>query len=155
VGGFIKLHLGAAMPLPFFNLSIMTLTLAKYNLTWDCYSQFAPKDDDIGGIYTDYIHFDAVGDYHFAVSFRVGEGRQLGILFCEVVIATPEKWIEKRHYAFGQFNTNLGAKLFSQFALNHFIETENWAVCPSFEPVDYFDGDPFTLAGDEIVSDLI
>ena len=133
----------------------ITRQLSKYTLQWDCYSQFAPKDDEIGGIYTDCIHFDAVGDYHFAVAFRVGQGRQLGILFCEVVITTPEKWIEKRHYAFGQFNNNLGAKLFSQFALNHFVETENWAVCPSFEPVEYDDGDPFTLTGDEIVSDLI
>jgi hypothetical protein len=55
----------------------------------------------------------------------------------------------------GQFHTNKGAKLFAQFALNHFIETETWSVCPSFEAVDYIDGDPHTLGGDEIVSELI
>ncbi len=130
----------------------ITRQLSKYTLQWDCYSQFAPKDDDIGGIYTEYVHFDAVGDYHFAVSFRVGEGMQRGFLFCELVITTPEKWVEKRHYAFGQFYTNLGAKLFSQFALNHFIETENWEVCPSFEPVEYKDGYAFTLDGDILVN---
>lgn len=133
----------------------MIATLSRYNLSWDCYSQWMPKDDEIGGIYTDYVHFDALGDYHFAVSFRVGEGRTLGILFCEVTITEPDKYITKRHYAFGQFHTNKGAKLFAQFALNHFIETETWSVCPSFECVDYLNGDPYTLAGDEIVSELI
>lgn len=133
----------------------MSVTLSKYTLQWDSYSQFAPDDDDIGGIYTQNVKFCAVGDYIFEVSFRVGQGRQLGILFCEVVITTPEKWVEKRHYAFGEFMTNKGAKLFAQFALNRFIESEKWDVCPSFEPVDYIDGDPYTLGGDEIVSTLI
>jgi len=137
----------------FFAMSV-TRQLSKYTLQWDSYGHEL-NDDDIGGIYTDYIHFDSVADYHFAVSFRVGEGRQLGILFSEVVITTPEKWVEKRHYAFGEFMTNKGAKLFAQFALNRFIESEKWDVCPSFEPVEYTDGDPYTLGGDEIVSTLI
>jgi hypothetical protein len=134
----------------------MIATLSRYELSWDCYSQWEPKDDDIGGIYTDSVHFDTVDDYHFAVSFRVGEGRTLGVLFCEVVMIYPNRIdTSKMHYCFGQFHTNKGAKLFAQFALNHFIETETWSVCPSFEAVDYIDGDPFTLTGDEIVSELI
>jgi len=27
-------------------------------------------------------------------------------------------------------------------------------VCPNFESVDYIDGTPYTLSGDEIVSDI-
>jgi hypothetical protein len=134
----------------------MTATLSRYNLSWDCYSSWMPKDDEIGGIYTDSVHFDTVDDYHFAVSFRIGEGRQLGLLFAEVVMIYPNRIdTSKLHYCMGQFNTNKGAKLFAQFALNHFIETETWSVCPSFECVDYIDGDPHTLGGDEIVSGLI
>ena len=134
----------------------MTATLSRYELSWDCYSQWEPKDDDIGGIYTDSVHFDTVDDYHFAVSFRVGEGRTLGLLFCEVVMIYPNRIdTGTLHYCMGQFYTNSGAKLFAQFALNHFIETEKWSVCPSFEAVDYIDGDPCTLGGDEIVSELI
>jgi len=133
----------------------MNFTLSRYTLSWDCYSQWMPKDDDIGGIYTDSVHFDTVDDYHFAVSFRVGEGRTLGILFCEVVMIYPNRIdTSKVHYAFGQFFTNEGAKLFAQFALNHFIETEKWLVCPSFQCVDYIGGEPHTLGGAEIVSEL-
>lgn len=131
----------------------MNTTLSRYNLSWDCYSQWG--EPELGGIYTDTVNFYAVGDYQFAVSFRVGDGRTLGILFCEVVITEPDRYITKRHYAFGQFRTNNGAKLFAQFALNNFIETENWAVCPSFEPLDYIDGTPYTISGDEIVSDCM
>jgi hypothetical protein len=134
----------------------MTTTLSRYTLTWDCYSQWTPKDDEIGGIYTDSVHFDTVDEFHYVVSFRVGEGRQLGLLFAEVVMIYPNRIdTSTLHYCMGQFHTNSGAKLFAQFALNHFIETETWSVCPSFECVDYIDGDPCTLGGDEIVSDLI
>jgi hypothetical protein len=132
----------------------MTATLSRYTLSWDSYSSWAPNDNEVGGIYTDSVHFDTVDDYHFAVSFRVGEGRQLGLLFAEVVMVYPNRIdTGKLHYCMGQFHTNKGAKLFAQFALNHFIETETWSVCPSFEAVDYIDGDPHTLAG-EIVSEL-
>ena len=133
----------------------MTATLSRYELSWDCYSQWMPKDDEIGGIYSDYVHFHAVGDYKFEVAFRIGQGRQLGLLFCEVNVTEPDSYVTKRHYCFGQFYTNKGAKLFAQFALNHFIDTETWSVCPSFEPVDYIDGDPHTLEGNEIVSELV
>ncbi len=133
----------------------MTVTLPRYTLSWDCYYQWAPKDNDLGGIYTDSVHFDTVDDYHFAVSFRVGEGRQLGLLFAEVVMVYPNRIdTSKLHYCMGQFYNNQGAIKFSQFALNHFIETETWSVCPSFQAVDYTDGEPHTLAGDEIVSEL-
>ena len=133
----------------------MIATLSRYELSWDCYSSWMPKDTEIGGIYSNYVHFHAVGDYKFEVSFRIGEGRQLGLLFCEVNVTEPDSYVTKRHYCFGQFHTNKGAKLFAQFALNHFIETETWSVCPSFECVDYIDGEPYNLSGEEIVSELI
>jgi hypothetical protein len=133
-----------------------TATLNRYTLNWEAYSTWPPADDDIGGIYTDCVHFYAVGGYKFEVSFRIGEGRQQGLLFCEVVMVYPNRIdTNKLHYCMGQFYKNSGAKLFAQFALNHFIETETWSVCPSFQPVDYIDGEPCTLGGDEIVSEII
>ena len=130
--------------------------MTNYSLSWHTYSQWAPQDDEVGGIYTDSVHFDALDEYHFVVSFRIGEGRQLGLLFAEVVMIYPNRVdTSTQNYCLGQFYKNEGAKLFAQFALNHFIETETWAVCPSFEPIDYIDGEPCTLGGDEIVSDLI
>jgi hypothetical protein len=131
------------------------VTTSRYALNWEAYSQWAPADNEIGGIYSDYIHFDAIGGYHFAVSFRVGEGRQLGLLFCEVVTTNDVGDYDKLHYCMGQFYTNQGAKMFAQFALNNFIDTETWSVCPSFEPVDYIDGEPYTLKGEEIISEII
>ena len=128
---------------------------SRYALNWEAYSSWPPADDEIGGIYTDYVHFHAVGGYKFEVSFRIGEGRQLGLLFAEVVTTNTQGDYSKLHYCMGQFYTNNGAKLFAQFALNHFIETENWSVCPSFQPVDYNDGVPCTLGGDEILSEII
>lgn len=136
----------------------MTVTrqLSKYTLEWDSYSYFAPNDDtETGGIYSQKVTIHAVGDFKFEVSFRVGEGRTLGILFAEVVSIDNYNNVSESNYSFGEFTTNKGAKLFAQFALNHFIETETWSVCPSFESVDYINGDPYTLAGDEIVSTLI
>ena len=131
-------------------------TLSTYTLQWDSYSYFAPNDDtETGGIYSQKIKIYAVGDYTFEVKFRVGEGRTLGILFAEVTTIDNYNNVSEENLSFGEFVTNKGAKLFAQFALNHFIETETWAVCPSFEPVEYTDGDPYTLAGDEIVSELM
>lgn len=131
-----------------------TATATRYNLSWDCYSQWMPKDDEIGGIYSNYVHFWTVDNYKFEVSFRIGEGRQQGLLFVEVNQTDPDFYVTKLHYCLGQFYKNSGAKLFAQFALNHFIETETWSVCPSFHAVDYIDGDPHTLMGEEIVSEL-
>ena len=129
--------------------------MSNYSLNWQSYSQWMPEDTEIGGIYTDEITFHALGDYTFRVTFRVGECATLGILFCEVEVTEPDSYVTKRHYAFGQFHTNRGAKIFAQFALNRFIETETWDVCPSFEPIDYINGEPYTLKGEEIVSSII
>ena len=128
-------------------------TMANYQLYWDSYGNHEPE---LGGIYTECVHFNAIGGYHVAVSFRVGDDRCLGLLFAVVYITEPVDGVERRHYCFGQFHTNKGAKLFAQFALNHFIETETWAVCPSFQPIEYDDGIPIDIiSGDEIISELI
>lgn len=131
----------------------MTTTPAPCKLSWDTYWQWE-GEPDVGGIYTDTVSFWTDDKYKFTVSFRVGEGRTLGILFAEVVTVNPQLEMRKMHYCLGQFYRNSGAKLFAQFALDHFIETETWSVCPSFHAVDYIDGDPFTLSGDEIVSEI-
>ena len=142
---------------PFFRTmaNATTATLNRYTLNWEAYSSWPPTDDEIGGIYTDYVHFHAIGGYKFEVSFRIGEGRQLGLLFAVVIMTNDQGDDNRMHYCMGQFHKNSGAKLFAQFAMNHFIETESWSVCPSFEPVDYIDGEPCTLGGDEILSELI
>jgi hypothetical protein len=131
----------------------MAATLKRTELSWDAYWQW-DGEPELGGIYTDTVSIWTEDKYRFDLSFRVGEGRTHGILFGEVVTTNPQFEMTKLHYCFGQFYTNNGAKLFAQFALNHFIETETWSVCPSFEAVDYIDGDPFTLSGDEIVSEF-
>lgn len=131
----------------------MTTTTTPCKLSWDTYWQWE-GEPDLGGIYTDTVSFWTDDKYKFTVSFRVGEGRTLGILFAEVVTVNPQLEMRKMHYCLGQFYKNSGAKLFAQFALDHFIETETWSVCPSFHAVDYIDGDPFTLSGDEIVSEI-
>ena len=133
--------------------------MTNYSLSWHTYSQWGDISE-IGGIYTDTVHINVgdlhnVGNYTFDVAFRVGDGRQLGLLFVDVLLTDVDFFQTKVTYCMGQFYKNKGAKLFAQFVLNHFIETETWEVCPSFEPVDYINGDPFTLDGDEIVSDLI
>jgi hypothetical protein len=132
------------------------LTISRYELTWDTYSQWVEESDQIGGIYSNEIIFSTEDDYRFTITFRVGEGRQLGLLFCEVVMNYPNLVDSSSiNYCMGQFFTNSGAKLFAQFALNNFIETEKWLVCPSIKWVDYINGEPYTLGGDEIVSELI
>jgi hypothetical protein len=134
----------------------MSATLSTYTLQWDSYSYFAPNNDtETGGIYSQKVKIYAVGGYTFEVEFRVGEGRTLGILFCKVTTIDDFNNVSELNYSFGEFNTNTGAMLFAQFALDRFIDTEKWDVCPSFEPVDYIDGEPYTLAGDEIVSTIM
>jgi len=137
----------------------MSVTLSapkvnRYDLVWDTYW----SDDgmpELGGIYTSNVRVYQLEDWQFEVSFRMGEGRTLGVLFCEVVSSQKGKFIGKLHYSFGQFYTNEGAIKFAKFALANFIETEKWDVCPSFCAVDYINGEPYTLTGDEIVSELI
>ena len=134
----------------------MTSTLSRYNLEWSATrTQFC--DDrlpDLGYIYTQDVTFYTVDNYRFTVSFDVGDGRRLGVLFVTVEQTDPQWYSQKLHYCLGQFYNNHGAIKFAQFAFNHFIETETWLVCPSFEAIDYINGDPYTLAGDEIVSEL-
>ena len=124
-------------------------------LTWRSYGSDS-NEPKLGGIYSDTVRIHTDYDqYSFKVSFRLGEkGRDLGILFCTVKTYEDNNFVGEMNYCAGEFRTNEGAKLFSQFALNHFIETETWAVCPSFEPVDYIDGTPYFLNGDEVVSSL-
>jgi hypothetical protein len=131
----------------------MATATAPRQLSWDAYWQWA-GEPEIGGIYTDTVSFHTEDNYKFTVSFRVGEGRTLGILFAEVVTVNPQFEMQKMHYCLGQFYKNSGAKVFAQFALDNFMQTESWSVCPSFQCVDYIDGDPFTLYGDEIISDI-
>jgi hypothetical protein len=132
----------------------MSATVSRYKLDWQNGTQWANMPE-LGNIYTDDVTFYTVDGYRYDVSFEVGSGRRLGILFASVDQLDPQGYNQSMTYCLGQFYTNEGAILFSQFALNHFIETEKWLVCPSFEAVDYIDGEPHTLAGDEIVSELI
>jgi hypothetical protein len=131
----------------------MSVTLSRYNLEWS-----PSRGDEIldgGYIYTQEVTFYTVDNYRYVVSFNVDDGRRLGLLFATVEQKDPQGYSHTLNYCLGQFYNNQGAIKFAQFALNHFIETETWSVCPSFECVDYIDGDPHTLGGDEIVSGLI
>ena len=131
----------------------MNLTLSRYNLEWS-----PSRGDEIldeGYIYTQEVTFYTVDGYRYVVSFNVDDGRRLGLLFATVEQKDPQGYSHTLNYCLGQFYNNQGAIKFAQFALNDFIETETWSVCPSFKAVDYIDGDPHTLGGDEIVSELI
>jgi hypothetical protein len=130
----------------------MTATLSRYNLEWS--ATRGSEIPELGYIYTQEVTFYTVDGYRYDVSFDVGEGRRLGVLFVTVDQQDPQGYNQTMHYCLGQFYNNQGAIKFAQFALNHFIETETWSVCPSFEAVDYIEGEPPTLAGDEIVSEL-
>lgn len=147
---------GQFSPLSFHShptLFVMTTTLSRYKLDWQNGTQWA-NFPELGDIYTDDVTFYTVDGYRYDVSFEVGSGRRIGILFVTVDQQDPQGYNQSMTYCLGQFYTNEGAMLFAQFALNHFIETEKWLVCPSFEAVEYIDGEPHTLAGDEIVSEL-
>ena len=124
-------------------------TLTTPKLTWDQTTQWA-SEPEIGSIYTQAIKVE-IYDRIYNVEFHVGDGRTLGLLFCTV---SSDDWYTL-HYCFGQFHRNEHAKKFAQFALEHFAETENWGIVPSFQPIDWIDGEPNTLGGDEIVSELL
>lgn len=132
----------------------MTATVSRYNLDWQNGTKWANMPE-LGDIYTDDVTFYTVDGYRYDVSFEVGRGRRLGMLFASLDQQDPQGYNQSMTYCLGQFYSNQGAIKFAQFALNHFIETETWSVCPSFQAVDYIDGEPHTLAGDEIVSELI
>ena len=131
----------------------MSVTLSRYNLNWS-----ACRSDDIpeqGYIYSQEVTFYTVDGYRYVVSFDVGDGRRLGLLFVTVEQKDPQGYSHTLNYCLGQFYTNEGAIKFAQFAFEHFCSEFNWKVCPSFECVDYIDGEPYTLAGDEIVSEIV
>jgi hypothetical protein len=129
-----------------------TITAAR-TIEWD---QSTPWDNfpELGSIYTQTLLVRNY-DEKYNVSFYVGDGRCLGLLFVEVESYDCDGYAHTLNYSLGQFTTNAGAIKFAQFAFEHFCEEFNWAVCPSFEPVEYIYGDPHTLTGDEIFSDLI
>jgi hypothetical protein len=132
----------------------MTATLSRYTLNWVNGTQWE-NFPELGSIYTDQVSFHTVDNhYRYNLSFFVNDGRQLGLLFVDLESQDCDGYSENRRYCLGQFYTNTGAIKFAKFALAHFIETETWSVCPSFQYVDMIDGDPFTLAGDEIVSEI-
>ena len=130
-------------------MTATTPTLSKYELQWDQTTQW-DNFPELGSIYSQEIVIHAIGDVTFIVSFNVSDvSTRIGFLFAEVKMI--EFGIDNAmHYCFGQFHTNLGAMKFAQFALNHFIEWENWGVCPNFTPIEWINGDPIDLAGNEV-----
>ena len=134
-------------------MSTATAPLSRYTLDWQNSTQWEDMPE-LGDIYTGEVSFYTVDNYRYTVSFNVGSWRRLGMLFATVEQQDPQGYNQTMNYCLGQFYTNEGAMLFSQFAFNHFVETEKWLVCPSFKAVDYIDGEPHTLGGDEIVSEL-
>ena len=132
----------------------MTATLSCPTLNWINATRW-DNFPELGSIYTDQVKFFTIDNqYQYTLSFLVNDGRQLGLLFVDVEQEDPEGYSHPLRYSLGQFYTNDGAIKFASFALNHFYDTETWSVCPSFQFVDMIDGDPFTLAGDEIVSEI-
>ena len=131
----------------------MTATLSRYTLNWINGSRW-DSFPELGTIYTDQVTFYTVDGYRYSVSFLVNDGRQLGLLFVDVEQTDCDGYSQTLRYSLGQFYNNDGAIKFSKFALAHFIETETWSVCPGFQYVDMIDGEPYTLAGDEIVSEI-
>jgi hypothetical protein len=132
----------------------MTATVSRYKLDWENGTQWA-NFPELGDTYTQEVTVRSLDDYRYVVSFSIGSGRRLGILFVDVEHYDASGYLQTMHYSLGQFYTNEGAMLFAQFAMNRFVDTEKWDVCPGFECLDYIDGEPHTLAGDEIVSELI
>jgi hypothetical protein len=130
---------------PEYRASVVTLA-------WNLLGNY---EQTVGGIYSNTIKTSQRDGYVYEVSFTVGEGRELGLLFAKVV-HTPSDYSSsyELNYCFGEFRTNVGAMKFAEFALKNFIETETWDVVGSFHPVDYIDGVPHYLDGTEVVSDL-
>ena len=131
-------------------MTATTPTFSKYQLQWDQTTQWN-NFPELGSIYSQEVVIYAIGNVTFIVSFQVSDvSSRLGFLFAEVKMIDENKNQTEMHYCFGQFHTNLGAMKFAQFALNHFIEWENWSVCPNFTPIEWINGDPIDLAGNEI-----
>jgi hypothetical protein len=119
------------------------------NLNWYQTTQWA-NFPTLGEIYSDTYQL-IIKDDKYEIEFRIGDNRTLGLLFVSVKSTFDYAYQGELNYCLGQFNFNTHAMKFAEFALSHFIETQNWGVCPSFEAVDMFDGVPHTLGGDEIV----
>ena len=132
----------------------MTATLSSNQLQWDQTTQWA-NFPELGYIYTRTVTVEDDDQYSYKVAFHVSDvSRRLGMLFVEVktIYLTDTTFNPPTlNYCLGEFNTNKGAMKFAQFALDNFIEHKNWAVCPSFKYVDWIDGDPYDLTGNEIV----
>jgi hypothetical protein len=128
-------------------------TLCNRKIEWDQSTQWA-NFPELGSIYTQSMLVQDCEVKH-KVSFHVGDGRTLGLLFVQVESYDCDGYSGTRHYCLGQFYTNDGAIKFAQFAFDHFCSELNWKVCPSFEAVDCIDGEPYTLAGEEIVSEIV
>jgi hypothetical protein len=132
----------------------MTDTLSCPILQWENGTQWS-QFPELGSIYSEEVTFFTIDNhYKYVVSFKVADGRRLGLLFVNVHAQDSDGYVQNMQYCLGQFYTNTGAIKFASFALGHFYDHENWAVCPGFQSVDHIDGDPFTLAGDEIVSEI-
>jgi hypothetical protein len=132
----------------------MTATLSCPTLQWENGTQW-DNFPELGSIYTpEYKVFDNYEGF-YRLRFTVEDGRRMGLLFVEVESHDCDGYAHTLHYCLGQFYTNEGAIKFAQFAFDHFVSEQNWKVCPSFEAVDYIDGEPYTLAGDEIVSEIV
>jgi hypothetical protein len=129
-------------------------TLFTRKIEWENGTQW-DNFPELGSIYTQsMLVFDEYeGKYN--VSFSVGDGRRMGILFVDVESYDWDGYAHTMHYSLGQFYTNEGAMKFAQFAFEHFCLEFNWKVCPSFQCLDYIEGDPHTLAGDEVVSEIV
>ena len=125
--------------------------MATTNLVWNLLGNY---EQTVGGIYSDTIKTSFRDGYVYDVSFTVGEGRELGLLFAKVVHNDRSAGSYELNYCFGEFRTNIGAMKFAEFTIKNFIETETWDVVGNFEPVDYIDGVPHYLDGTEVVSDL-
>ena len=132
----------------------MTATLSSHQLQWDQTTQWA-SFPELGYIYTQTVTVEDNDQYSYKVAFHVSDvSRRLGMLFVEVktiYLTDPTFSPPTLNYCLGEFNTNEGAMKFAQFALDNFVEHNNWAVCPSLICVDWVYGDPYDLAGDEIV----
>ena len=131
----------------------MSATLYAHTLEWENGTQWA-NPPELGSIYTQSLKVFDESEGHYNLTFRVGEGRRLGLLFVDVESYDCDGYAHTLHYCLGQFYTNAGAIKFAQFAYDHFVETQSWSVCPSFEVVELIDGEPYTIKGDEIVSEL-
>ena len=99
-------------------------TTINHQLVWDTYHSTA-NEPSLGGIYSNTVRVYFSDEWLCEVSFSVEEGRTEGLLFASVTSSQSNKFIGKLHYCLGQFNTNNGAKLFSQFALNQYKSLYN------------------------------